>query len=96
MNSLSKELDKALELSLRCFSAPLFSRIGSIFTRASCCNRSNGGNDRTDSIEAREWNRVSSGGREADFTSSLSTKKSIESITREDLVAFHKRFYSAG
>jgi zinc protease len=26
----------------------------------------------------------------------LSTKKSIESITREDLVAFHKRFYQPG
>jgi predicted Zn-dependent peptidase len=51
-------------------------------------------NDRTDAIESREWNRLMRG--DDFFTSKFSTKASIESITREDLSAFHKKHYNPG
>ena len=51
-------------------------------------------NDRTEEIESREWNRLLRG--EKHFTSVLSTKSSISSITREDLIEFHKNNYQPG
>jgi len=48
-------------------------------------------NDRTDDIESREWNRLLRG--EKHFTNAFSTKASISSLTREDLIAFHKKYF---
>src|SRR5262249_31048611 len=49
-------------------------------------------NDDTDSIESREWDRLMRG--DDFFSTRESTKASIESITREDLIAFHKRYFN--
>ena len=48
-------------------------------------------NDRTEEIEGPGWNRLLRGKKH--FTSVFSTKTSIESITRDDLIAFHKNDY---
>jgi predicted Zn-dependent peptidase len=51
-------------------------------------------NDRTDAIESREWSRLMNG---ADhFSTKETTKASIESITREDMLAFHQKYYQPG
>jgi zinc protease len=51
-------------------------------------------NDRTEEIESREWNRLLRG--EKHFSSTYSTKASISSLTREDLIEFHKKYYHPG
>jgi predicted Zn-dependent peptidase len=49
-------------------------------------------NDRTDAIENREWARLIRG--DDFYATRVSTKASIDGITRDDLVAFHKRYYN--
>ena len=51
-------------------------------------------NDRTSAIEGREWGRLTRG--DAHFTTSSRTQASIDAITRDDLVAFHQRYYHPG
>ena len=51
-------------------------------------------NDSTGSIEGREWGRLMRGN--AHFSTRPTTRASIESIAREDLVAFHERYYHPG
>ena len=48
-------------------------------------------NDRTASVERREWGRLIRG--DSHFTTTPRTDESIDAIKREDLLAFHKRFY---
>jgi predicted Zn-dependent peptidase len=51
-------------------------------------------NDRTGSIESREWSRLMRG--RDHFTTRWSTKASISSLTREDLISAHRRYYHPG
>ena len=51
-------------------------------------------NDRTEEIEGREWDRLIRG--DQFYTTRASTKASIEAITREDLIAFHKKYFNPG
>jgi zinc protease len=51
-------------------------------------------NDRTDAIEGREWGRLMYG--PDHFSTKETTKASIEGITREDMIAFHQRYYQPG
>ena len=47
-------------------------------------------NDDSEDIEAREWNVLLYG--EEHFTNRFSTKASVEAITRQDLVDFHRKY----
>ena len=51
-------------------------------------------NDSTGSIEGREWGRLMRGDKH--FSTRSMTRATTESITRDDLVAFHRRFYHPG
>jgi predicted Zn-dependent peptidase len=51
-------------------------------------------NDRTDAIEGREWARLMYG--TDHFTTKETTKSSIDGITKEDMIAFHQRYYQPG
>ena len=51
-------------------------------------------NDSTQSIESREWRRLMRG--DAHFTTRAATRASVEAIGREDLVAFHERYFHPG
>ena len=51
-------------------------------------------NDRTDAIEGREWARLMYGANH--FSTKETTKASVEGITREDMVAFHQKYYQPG
>ena len=48
-------------------------------------------NDDAEDIEGTEWNALLYG--ESHFTNHFTTEASIKSITRDDLVAFHRREY---
>ena len=51
-------------------------------------------NDSTEAIEDREWARLVYGANH--FSAKLPTKAAIESITREDMIAFHQKYYQPG
>lgn len=90
-NCLTQDLDRVLELFFDMLRTPRFDQ-GRLDLRKSqelqdLARR----NDQTPAIESREWERLLRG---ADFFSvDQVTKKSLEGITRDDLVAFHRRYY---
>ncbi|HTY64998.1 MAG TPA: pitrilysin family protein [Acidobacteriota bacterium] len=90
-NFMAKDTDKALELFFDMLRNPAFQQDRLDLFKSQQLQGIERRNDRTEEIEAREWNRLLRG--EKHFTSVLSTKASIESLTRDDLVAFHKNNY---
>ena len=62
--------------------------------RARPCSRWSGATTSTQSIEVREWGRLLRGA--SHFTTIPATRASIEAITRDDLVAFHREYYHPG
>ena len=94
VNFLAKDVDKALELFFEMLRRPAFQQDRLDLYKSQHLQQMERRNDRTDSIEGREWNRLMRGDKH--FTSVYSTKASIESLTREDLIAFHKKYYHPG
>jgi predicted Zn-dependent peptidase len=94
MNCLSKEIDKGLALFFDMLKNPGFQQDRLDLAKSQILQQMERRNDRTDGIEAREWERLMRG--PDFFTNRVSTKASIDSITRDDLVAFHKKYYSPG
>ena len=94
VNFMSKDIDKALELFFEMLRNPAFQQDRLDLFKSQQLQGIERRNDRTEEIEGREWNRLIRG--EKHFTSVFSTKNSIESITREDLIAFHKNNYQPG
>ena len=92
VNFLAKDTDKALELFFDMLRNPAFRQDRIDLYKSQQLQQIERRNDRTDSIESREWNRLLRG--EDFFTSILPTKASISSLTREDLLAFHKTYYA--
>lgn len=94
VNFLSKDADKALDLFFEMLKNPVFQQDRLDLFKSQVLQQMERRNDRTEEIENREWNRLMRG--EKHFTSTQSTKSSIESLTREDLLAFHKKHYHPG
>lgn len=92
VNFLAKDTDKALELFFDMLRNPAFRQDRLDLYKSQQLQQIERRNDRTDSIESREWNRLLRG--EDFFTSILPTKASISSLTREDLLAFHRTYYT--
>lgn len=91
VNFMSKDIDKALELFFEMLRHPAFQQDRLDLFKSQQLQGIERRNDRTEEIEAREWNRLLRGGKH--FTSAYPTKSSIESMTREDLIEFHKANY---
>ncbi len=91
INFLSKDLDRALELFFDMLRHPAFQQDRLDLYKSQQLQQMERRNDRTDEIESREWNRLLRG--EKHFTNNYSTRDSLSSITREDLAAFHKKYY---
>ncbi len=91
VNFLSKDIDKSLELFFEMLRSPAFQKDRLELYRSQMLQQIERRNDRTDEIEEREWNRLLRGDKH--FTSAESTRASLTSLTQEDLVAFHKRYY---
>ncbi|HLY10728.1 MAG TPA: pitrilysin family protein, partial [Planctomycetota bacterium] len=87
LSILSKDLDKGLAILMDLLRNPSFRQDKLETLKAQTLDAIKARNDRTSSIEAREVNLTFYG---PDYPiNRLSTKASIDSITREDLKAFH-------
>ena len=87
LSILSKDLDKGLDILMDLLRNPLFRQDKLDTLKAQTLDGLKSRNDRTSSIEAREANLLFYGPEYP--LNRLATKASVESITREDLKAFH-------
>ena len=94
VNCLTKDIDRALELFFDMLKNPAFQQDRVDLYKSQVIQALERRNDQTDSIQAREWARLMRG--DNHFSTAWPTKSSIESITREDLLAFHKESYHPG
>ena len=91
---LAKEIEPGLALYFDMLRNPRFQEDRIKLAKSQLLQSMERRNDRTDAIESREWSRLMNG---ADhFSTKETTKASIESITREDMLAFHRKYYQPG
>lgn len=91
VNALSKDIEAALGLFREMLVSPAFQEDRIDLYKSQVLQAMERRNDRTASIESREWGRLMRGDRH--FSTAAATKASIESISRADLIAFHRRYY---
>ncbi|HEV7798017.1 MAG TPA: pitrilysin family protein [Pyrinomonadaceae bacterium] len=91
LNLLAKDVDQGLALYFDMLRNPRFQEDRIKLAKSQLLQNMERRNDRTDAIETREWTRLMNG--TDHFTTKETTKASIDSISREDLVAFHQRYY---
>jgi predicted Zn-dependent peptidase len=94
VNFLAKEMDRALQLFFDMLKAPRFQTDRLDLARSQALQAMERRNDSTEDIEEREWLRLIRG--PDHFASRRSTKASIDSISREDLAAFHQQIVHPG
>lgn len=94
LNCLSKDIDKALELFASMLKNPGFQQDRIDLYKNQALQGMERRNDKTEGIQAREWGRLMRG--DQHFSTIPATKASIESITRQDLLDFHKKYYHPG
>lgn len=90
LNCLSKDLERALDLFVEMIRKPRFDPERLELWRTQELQDLARRNDDTQSIEAREWERLLLG--DGYYTTDRVTQAVVEGITRDDLVAFHKRW----
>ncbi len=93
LNCLSRNLDAALGLFFEMLRSPGFDPQQISLAKARRLQAMTRRNDQTQGIEQREWERLLYGPNH--FSTAQDTKASIDAITRDDLVAFHRRYYHA-
>jgi Predicted Zn-dependent peptidases len=91
LNCLSKDIDAGLALFVDMLRNPGFEETRLKLAKSQMLQALERRNDSTASIEQREFQRLLRGGKH--FTTLPVTKASLEAITREDLIAFHDRYY---
>ncbi len=94
LNVLAKDIDQGLALYFDMLRNPAFQEDRLKLAKSQILQSMERRNDRTDAIEDREWTRLMRGAEH--FSAKDSTKASIEAITREDLLAFHKKYFHPG
>lgn len=94
VNTLTKDLDASLDLLFDMLRRPRFDADRLDLARSQALQQMERRNDSTQSIEVREWGRLLRGTEH--FSTAPSTRASIEAITRDDLVAFHREYYHPG
>jgi predicted Zn-dependent peptidase len=94
LNLLTKDVDQGLALYFDMLRNPRFQEDRLKLAKSQILQNMERRNDSTDGIEDREWNRLIYGANH--FSTKESTKASIDSITREDMLAFHERYYQPG
>jgi zinc protease len=88
LNLLSKDVDRGLELLMDVLRSPRFEEARLIKAKEDLESDMKRRNDDSEDIEDREWDRLIYG--EGYWLNRLATKASVDAITRDDLVAFHK------
>lgn len=94
LNLLAKDVNQGLALYFDMLKNPRFQDDRLKLAKSQSLQNMERRNDRTDGIESREWARLMYG--TDHFSTKETTKASIEGITREDMVAFHQRYYQPG
>jgi predicted Zn-dependent peptidase len=87
---LSKDVDQGLAILVDCLKAPAFEKERVDLARDQLLQEIKERNDDSETIEGYEWSYLVRG--EGHWTNRHPTKASVESITRDDLVAFHKKY----
>jgi zinc protease len=90
LNLLAKDVDQGFALYFDMLRNPRFQEDRLKLAKSQILQNMERRNDSTDAIEQREWSRLMYG---EHFSTKNSTKTSIEGITREDMIAFHQKYY---
>ncbi|HVQ29669.1 MAG TPA: pitrilysin family protein [Vicinamibacteria bacterium] len=91
LNCLKDNLDEALGLFVEMLKEPRFQEDRLALAKEQALQDMKKRNDDAENIEGREWGALVYG--EGHFTNRFTTEASIRSITRDDLVAFHRKWY---
>jgi len=94
LNVLAKDFDAGLALYFDMLKNPAFQEDRLKLAKSQLLQQMERRNDRTDQIEEREWSRLLQG--TDHFSTKQTTKQSVESLTRADLLAFHQKYYHPG
>ena len=94
LNCLTKDLGACLDLFFDMLRNPGFDEDRLALAKSQSIQQMERRNDATGSIEGREWSRLMRG--DDHFSTRPRTRATIEAITRDDLVAFHRRSYHPG
>ncbi len=94
LNCLTKDLDVCLDLFFDMLRNPGFDEDRLALAKSQSIQQMERRNDSTASIEGREWSRLMRGGEH--FSTRPRTRATVEAIARDDLVAFHRRYYHPG
>jgi len=88
LNLLAKDLDRGLALLMDVLREPRFDEARLAKAKEDMLSEMKRRNDDAESIEGREWDRLVYG--DDYWLNRLPTKASVDGITRDDLVSFHK------
>ncbi len=94
LSCLSKDVDEALSLWMEMMRYPRFDEDRLRLAKERRIQNIKRRNDSTDSIQRIEWGFLMDG--KDHFSNRYPSSKSIYSITRDDLVSFHRRFIHPG
>ncbi len=94
MNCLTRDLDACLDLFFDMIRNPGFDEDRLALAKSQALQQMERRNDATASIEQREWGRLMRG--DGHFSTRPRTRATVEGITRDDLVAFHREYYHPG
>jgi predicted Zn-dependent peptidase len=91
LNCLRDNLDDSLALFVEMLKEPGFQENRLALAKEQALQEMKKRNDDAEDIENREWGALLYG--ESQFTNRFTTEASIRSLTRDDLAAFHRRWY---
>ena len=94
LNCLTKDLDVCLDLFFDMLRNPGFDDDRLALAKSQSIQQMERRNDATASIQGREFSRLMRG--DAHFSTTPRTRATVEAITRDDLTAFHRRYYHPG
>jgi predicted Zn-dependent peptidase len=91
LNCLTDNLDEALAIFVEMLRDPRFQEDRLALAKEQALQEMKKRNDDSADIEGREWGVLLYG--EAFFTNRFTTEASVKGLTRDDLVAFHRRYF---
>jgi len=94
LNCLADNLDESLRIFVEMLREPRFQEDRLALAKEQSLQEMKKRNDDSADIEHREWNVLLYG--EKHFTNRFATAASVSSITRDDLVAFHRKWFHPG
>jgi predicted Zn-dependent peptidase len=94
LNCLADNFDESLKVFVEMLRDPRFQEDRLALAKEQSLQEMKKRNDESEDIESREWNVLLYG--EEHFTNRFSTAASLQAITRQDLVDFHRRYVHPG